>query len=170
MHVHAQRARGGNRRILLAQRACRRVTRVSEGVLAGGDHGLVELLKISGGDEHFAADFNLFGVVLTGQPLWDARDGAHVVGDVFASGAVAAGCRAYEGAVAVEQVHRQAVNLQLGQPLRCATGEVPGALLGLGQPGSQLLEGEDVLEGVHALQVGDGRESFDGFAADFLGG
>ena len=64
VHVHAQRARGGNRRVLLAQRACRGVTRVREGVLAGGNHGLVELLKIGGGDEHFAADFNLFGVVL----------------------------------------------------------------------------------------------------------
>ena len=92
------------------------------------------------------------------------------MGDVFAGGAVAAGCRAHEGAVAVEQVHRQAVDLQLGQPLRCAAGEVQGALFGLGQPGTQLFEGEDVLEGVHALQVGDGRESFDGFAADFLGG
>ena len=170
VHVHAQRARGGNRRVLLAQRACRGVTRVREGVLAGGNHGLVELLKIGGGDEHFAADFNLFGVVLAGQLLRDARNGAHVVGDVFAGGAVAAGCRAHEGAVAVEQVHRQAVDLQLGQPLRCAAGEVPGALFGLGQPGAQLFEGEDVLEGVHALQVGDGCEGLDGFAADFLGG
>ena len=170
VHVHAQRARGGNRRVLLAQRACRGVTRVREGVLASGNHRLVELLKIGGGDEHFTADFNLFGVVLAGQLLRDARNGAHVVGDVFAGGAVAAGCRAHEGAVAVEQVHRQAVDLQLGQPLRCATGEVPGALFGLGQPGAQLFKGEDVLEGVHALQVGDGRESFDGFAADFLGG
>ena len=170
VHVHAQRARGGHRRVLLAQRACRGVTRVREGVLAGGNHGLVELLKIGGGDEHFAADFNLFGVVISGQLLRDARNGAHVVGDVFAGGAVAAGCRAHEGAVAVEQIHREAVNFQLSQPLRCATGEVADALLGLGQPGAQLLEGEDILEGVHALQVGDGRESFDGFAADFLGG
>ena len=170
VYVHAQRARCGHRRILLAQRACRGVTRVREGVLAGGDHGLVELLKIGGGDEHFAADLYLFGVVISGQLLRDARNGAHIVGDIFAGGTVAAGCRAYEGAVAVEQVYRQAVNFQLGQPLRCATGEVADALLGLGQPGAQLLEGEDVLEGVHALQVGDGRESFDGFAADFLGG
>ena len=109
-------------------------------------------------------------MVLAGQLLRDARNGAHVVGDVFAGGAVAAGCRAHEGAVAVEQVHRQAVDLQLGQPLRCATGEVPGALFGLAQPGAQLFEGEDVLEGVHALQVGDGCEGLDGFAADFLGG
>ena len=136
MHVHAQRARCGHRRILLAQRACRSVTRVREGVLAGGNHGLVELLKIGGGDEHFAADFNLLGVVLAGQLLRDARNGAHIMGDVFASGAVAAGCRAHEDAVAVEQVHREAVNLQLGQPLRCATGEVPGVLFGLGQPGA----------------------------------
>ena len=136
VHVHAQRARGGNRRILLAQRACRGVTRVRKGVLTCGNHGLVELLKISGRDEHFAADFNLLGVVLAGQLLRDARNGAHVVGDVFTGGAVAAGCRAYEGTVAVEQIHRQAVNLQLGQPLRCATGEVPGVLFGLGQPGA----------------------------------
>ena len=170
VHVHAQRARCGHCRLLLAQRACRGVTRVREGVLAGGNHGLVELLKIGGGDEHFAADLYLFGVVISGQLLRDARNGAHVVGDVFAGGAVAAGCRTYEGAVAVEQVHRQAVDFQLGQPLRCATGEVADALLGLGQPGAQLLEGEDVLEGVHALQVGDGRESFDGFTADFLSG
>ena len=170
VHVHAQRARGGHRRVLLAQRSCRRVTRVREGVLSGGNHGLVELLKIGGGDEHFAADFNFFGMVLAGQLLRDARNGAHIVGDVFAGGAVTAGCRAHKGAVAVEQVHRQAVNFQLGQPLRCAAGEVLDVLFGLGQPGAQLLEGEDVLEGVHALQVGDGRESFDGFAADFLGG
>ena len=170
VHVHAQRARGGYRRVLLAQRACRGVTRVREGVLAGGNHGLVELLKIGGGDEHFAADFNLFGVVLAGQLLGDARNGTHVVGDVFAGGAVAAGCRTYEGAVAVEQVHRQAVNLQLGQPLRCGTDEGTDALIGLGQPGAQLFEGEDVLEGVHALQVGDGCEGFNGFTADFLGG
>ena len=136
VHVHAQRARGGNRRILLAQRACRGVTRVREGVLTCGNHGLVELLKISGRDEHFAADFNLLGVVLAGQLRRDARNGAHIVGDVFTGGAVAAGCRAYEGTVAVEQIHRQAVNLQLGQPLRCATGEVPGVLFGLGQPGA----------------------------------
>ena len=109
-------------------------------------------------------------MVLAGQLLRDARNGAHVVGDVFTGGAVTAGCRAHEGAVAVEQIHRQTVNLQLGQPLRCATGKVPGVLFSLGQPAAQLLEGEDVLEGVHALQVGDGREGFDGFTTDFLGG
>ena len=170
VHVHAQRARGGNRRVLLAQGACRGVTRVREGVLAGGNHGLVELLEVGGGDEHLAANLDFFGVVLTGQLLRDARDGAHIVGDVFAGGAVAAGCRAHEGAVAVEQVHGEAVNLQLGQPLRCGAGEGSDALFGLGQPGAELFEGENILEGVHALQVGDGCESLDGFTANFLSG
>ena len=109
-------------------------------------------------------------MALAAQLLRDAGDGAHVVGDVLAGGAVTAGCGAHEGAVAVKQVHGQAVDLQLGEPARGGAGKVADALLGLGQPGAQLLEGEDVLEGVHAFQVGDGRESFDGFAADFLGG
>ena len=170
VHVHAQRSGGGHRRVLLAQRTCRCVTRVREGVLAGGNHGLVELLEVGGGDEHLAANLDFFGVALAAQLLRDAGDGAHVVGDVLAGGAVTAGCRAHEGAVAVKQVHGQAVDLQLGEPARGGAGKVADALLGLGQPGAQLLEGEDVLEGVHAFQVGDGREGFDGFAADLLGG
>ena len=63
--------------VLLAQRACRGVTRVREGVLTGGNHGLVELLKI-GGEMNTSPRISISSVVLTGQPLWDARDGAHV--------------------------------------------------------------------------------------------
>ena len=111
VHVHAQRAGGGDRRVLLAQGASRGVTRVRERVLTRGNHGLVELLKVGGRDEHLAANLDFFGVALAAQLLRDAGDGAHVMGDVLAGGAVAAGCRAHEGAVAVEQVHGQTVNL-----------------------------------------------------------
>ena len=66
----------------------------AKGFFAGGNHGLVELLKVGGGDEHFAANLDFFGEVLAAQLLRDACNGANVMGDVLAGGAVAAGCGA----------------------------------------------------------------------------
>ena len=75
-------------------------------------------------------------------------------------------------AVAVEQVHGEAVDLQFGEPRRpvVSVADLGHARLGFGDPGLQLLEREDVFEAVHALQVFDGGKRGGDFAAHFLRG
>ena len=87
------------------------------------------------------------------QPVRDRVDGLDVGGDVLAGDPVAAGQRADQPAVLVEQVDRQPVDLELAQQ-RGVLDAVPGQP---GVPGLQLLVAERVVEALHPLQVVDAR-------------
>ena len=153
--VHPQRPLGGFRGVLLPQRTRGGVARVGQRRLAGLDQGFVEFREGLRRDEDFAADFHLRREAGAAELLRDFLDGQDVVRDVLAGGAVPAGCGPDQGAVAVEQVDGQAVDLQFGEPRRRvpAVAELGDARLGLDHPGLQLLEREDILQAVHALQM-----------------
>ena len=100
-----------------------------------------------------------------GQRLGDRVDELRVVGDVLADPAVAAGRERPHPAALVDDVHREAVDLELAEHRR-HRAEV--ALDARG-PRVELLEGERVVEAEHPLQVLDRREHSGGLAADRLG-
>ena len=172
MHVHPQRALGGFRRVLLAERAGGGVAGVGQRRLAGLDQGLVEFGEGLRGNEDLAADLHLGREVVAGQLLRDFLDGQDVVGDVLAGVAVPAGGGPDQFAVAVEEVDRQAVDLEFREPggTGAAVAQLGDACLGLGDPGLEFLEGKDVLEAVHPLQMFDGGKGGGHFAAHLLGG
>ena len=95
----------------------------------------------------------------------DRVDGLDVGRDVLAGDAVAAGERADQPALLVEQVDRQPVDLELAEQRRVldAVARQPGV------PGLELLVGERVVEALHPLQVVDGGELGRDRAADLLG-
>ena len=104
-------------------------------------------------------------------PQRDRADRAQVVRDVLADLAVAARGAAHEHAVAVEQRHRQPVDLRLGHELErrvldpLAREVVAHAV----DPGPQLLLGARVGEREHRLQVRDLLELADRLPAHALG-
>ena len=107
---------------------------LASGALPASISAFVEFREGLGRDEDFAADFHLGREAAAGELLRDFLDGQHVVGDVLAGGAVAAGGGPDQYAVAVEQVHGQAVDLQLGEPAPvAAVAELRDAGLGLGR-------------------------------------
>ena len=175
---HRQGPGGGDSGVLLAQRAGGRIAGVGEDLQEGGSVGLplhvagaallVEGLEVLGGEVDLSAHLEQGGVGVAGQDEGDRGDGAHVTGDVLTGGAVAAGRGPGEDAVLVGQGHGQAVDLDL-----CCHGELVVADPGLGDhalgPLLDLVEGEDVLKGVHALVVRGGGEVGDGAPAHGAG-
>ena len=107
-----QRPRRGDRRILLPQRAGGEVARVGGHLDAGLLGALVEADEILAEDVDLAADLADGGDVLALQLVRDVGDGAHVGGDVFAGGAVAARRAAHQFAFFVAQRQRQTVDLR----------------------------------------------------------
>ena len=93
-------------------------------------------------------------LVGAGQAVRDRVDRLDVGRDVLAGAAVAAGQGAHQPALLVEQVDRQAVDLELAQQ-----GRVPRARRGRRRAcqAGELLEGERVVEALHALEVVDRR-------------
>ena len=144
---HGQRALGGLGGVLLPQRPGGRVAGVGEDALPGGGALGVEVPELLDGDVDLAADLQDLRhrvVIRCGELVRDVGDGAGVGGDVLPHPAVAAGRRADEAAVFVDQVDGQAVDLQLGQV---------GARRGARQPVAQFRFVEDVVQAVQALQV-----------------
>ena len=143
-----QRSGRGDPRVLLPQRAGRRVARVGERLLALGNQRGIDALEGGVGQEYLTTHLEQRRGSLPGQPVRDGLDGPQVVGDVLAGDAVAAGRGAHQPAVLVDDVHGQAVDLQLAQPLRHRhlTGR-PGG------PGGELRIGEDVVEAEQPLHV-----------------
>ena len=170
VHHQAQRAGGGDPRVLLAQAAGGGVARVGERRLALLDQARVEVGERGHREVDLAAHLDQIRhvgeVVGRGQPGRHALDAAHVRGDVLAGAAVAPGGGAHQPALGVGQVDGQPVDLQLAQVGHRAAGV---ALDPLG-PGGQLLVGEGVVEREHPLGVGDRREVGGEGAADALGG
>ena len=99
-------------RVLLPQSPGRGVARVGERLAAFLLAQLVELREVLGADEHLAADLEERRGV-AGEFLRDVLDDPRVGGDVLTGGAVAAGGRAGQLAVFVNEVDGQPVDLQL---------------------------------------------------------
>ena len=110
----AERTRGGDGGILLAQRARRRIARIGEDGVAGGLLPLVEREKGLLGHVDLAAHLADLGHVAALELLRHVLERADIGGDVLALGAVAAGGGGDEFAALVAQRHRQPVDLRLG--------------------------------------------------------
>ncbi len=124
----AERPRGGDRGILLAQRACRRVARVGKDGAALGLLPLVEREKGLLGHVDLAAHFADVGHVAALQFLRHVLERADIGGDVLALGTVAAGRGGDEFAFLVTQRHRKPVDLRLGAEIDpVAIGELEEA-------------------------------------------
>ncbi len=82
------------------------------------------------------------------QPGRHHRQRADVSGHVLPGPPVAAGGRAHQKAVLVDEVDRQTVNLQFAQP-----GVHLGVTGGSGRPGLEFGAGEDIVEREHPFQV-----------------
>ena len=164
---HRQGPGGGDPRVLLAQRAGRGVAGVGEHGPAGVPHRLVEPLEGLHGEEHLAAHLDPGGhrvVGRAGQPVRHVADRPDVGGDVLTGPAVAAGDSPDQPAALVEQVDRQAVDLELAQHRR-----VRDAVAGQPRPPAlQLVVGEGVVQAHHRLEVVHGGELRGDRAADLL--
>ena len=147
---------------LLPQRPARRIARVGEQPIAHRLLVRVERLEVGDVEEHLAAHLDESRDAPRRRALRDARDLPHVLGDVLAHPAVAAGRGAREPTALVPQRQREAVDLQLAQvvhaPARVA--------LDLRRPGEELLVAEDVVEAQHPLGVLDRSEQGAGRRAD----
>ena len=166
---HPELAAGGHGRILLPQRPRGAVARVGERRFAVFDERGVERLEIGEPEEHLAADLEDVGyrvVVVGGQPLGHVVDGASVERDVFAGAAVAAGCRADQPAVAVDQSQCDTVDLELTQEghVRADFGT------NTSRPQVEFIGAEHVVQRQHPFQMVGGREiGGEAGAADELG-
>ena len=170
-----QGAGGGDGGVLLAQGPGGGVAGVGEDLQQraarglpldiGGAAGLVEVAEGPDGEVDLAAHLQQRRVGVAGQDQRHGGDGPHIAGHVLPRGAVPAGGCPGEHAVLVGQGDRQAVDLDLGGHGQLVVGHA--RLLGHARrPLLDLLQAEDVPEGVHALVVGRGGEVGDGPAAD----
>ena len=166
---HPKLAAGGDGGILLPQRARGAVARVGKRRLAVFDQCSVEGFEVGEPEEHLAADLEDVGyrIALGGRQLFgDVVDGARVVGDVLAGAAVAAGRRAHQPAVAVDQRQRDTVDLEFAQ-IRHVVADLGADAR---RPQVEFLGAEHVVEGQHPFQVlGRGEVGGKAGAADELG-
>ena len=110
----AERTRGGDGGILLAQRARRRIARIGEDGVAGGLLPLVERQKGLLGHVDLAAHLADLGHIAALQQFRHVLKRANIGGDIFALGAVAARGGGDEFAAFVTQRHREPVDFRLG--------------------------------------------------------
>ena len=162
----AERARGGDARVLLAQRAGGGIARIGEDLLARRLLPLVELEEIGLGHVDLAAHLADFRHVAAFELLRHVLQRADIGGDVLAFAAVAAGGGGDEFAVLVAQRHRQAVDLRLG-----AEGDllVVAELEEAADAGDEIddvLLGEGVVEREHRHRVAHFLEAAGGRGAD----
>ena len=99
----------GDARIELAQAAGGGVARIGKGFLPVFGLSFIEGSKVGFEHQHFAAHFDEFGRIFAVQPQGNIGDGFDVLGNVFASRAIASRCRLHQYAVAVEQADGEAV-------------------------------------------------------------
>ena len=134
---------------LLPQGSGCRVPRVREEPVARLLLVGVERLEVGDVEEHLAAHFHQVGMALTREHERDAVQPPHVLGDVFADAAVAAGGRGHQSPALVAERQREPVDLELAQEVH----RPAGVALHLRGPGQQLLVAEDVVEAQHPLGV-----------------
>jgi hypothetical protein len=113
--VEVEGPRGGDLRIELAHAAGGGVARIGERLLALGDQLLVELVEGVGEHDDLAAnrEERRHRALAVAQPQRHAGDGAHVGGDAFALAPVAARRGLQQGAVPIDQLDGEAVELGL---------------------------------------------------------
>ncbi len=162
----AERAGGGDRRVLLPEAAGGRVAGVGEGPLAPIAELLVQVLEGLQGKVHLAARLQPCRVPVTAQPDRDRAHGPDVGRDVVPRDAVSAGRAPRVGAVLVGEGHRHPVDLQLADEL----APPPDHALDAVAPRVQLLAREGVVEREHLGPVADRREELRGLPAHPLGG
>ena len=165
VHDRAERAGGGDPRVLLPQGARGGVAGIGEGGLARLLQRLVQPVERLGRQEDLAAHLEQLGYVVPDQPVGDRLDRLHVQRDVLAGPPVTAGGGADEPAALVHQVDREPVDLELTQ-----VGPGPAELGGPVGPGGELLGREHVVQAEQPLQVLDGGELGRDRPADVLGG
>ena len=160
--------RRGDPRVLLPQRARGGVARVRERRLAGLDQRGVERLEVGQPEVDLAAHLDQLGnreLGAGGEPLGHLLERAHVERDVLARAPVAAGQRAGEQAVLVEQVHREPVDLQLAE-----VGHLADLARRPARPRPAARRREGVVQAEHALEVVVRGELGGELAADLLRG
>ncbi len=167
--VHAQTPARRDGRVLLPEGTGGGIAGIREGRLALGHQPGVESLEVLEPEEHLATHFEqrrnrVF--VGTGELFGNVVDRAGVEGDVLPGTPVAAGGRADEFAVLVDEAERHAVDLHLAQ----IVGVGAGLGLGAREPRAQFVLVEDVVEAEHAFEMLDGTELGGEAAADQLGG
>ena len=155
MHEHAQRAARRDARILLPQRSCRGIARIGVGRLARLDLCSVEVGKGLDREEDLAPDLDQVRHLVTGEPGRDTRDGARVEGDVLSRATVSTGEGTGESSLLVEQVDREAIDLEFTQVVAFGAA---GLTLDAPGPRPHVVGIEGVVEAEHPLAVVDGRE------------
>ena len=124
--------------------------------------------KASHGQEHLAADLEQPGhrePVRGRQPVGHGVDRLDVGRDVLAGAAVTPGEGPHQPAVLVEEVDREAVDLELAQQV----GRLEALALQTGVPPLELVVGERVVEALHPLEVVDRGELGGHRSTDLLG-
>ena len=151
----AERARSGDRRVELAQRAGRGVARVDIELLTGLRLLAVKFEERSLGHVDFAAHLAHRRHAAALEPLRDVLQRPDIGGDVLALAAVAARRGGDELAAFVAQRHRQAVDLRLGAEddlvVLAEAQEAPDAA----DEVDDILVGEGVVEREHRHRVAD---------------
>ncbi len=153
----AQRARCGDLRVLLAQRAGGGVARIDVERLARRRLLLVEPGEIRLAEIDLAAHLDHLRHAV-GQRVRNVADGAHIGGDVLAGDAVAAGGAQHQPAGLVAQRHGQAVDLGLGgerDRLRLGAAE---EAVHLGDEIAHVVVGKRVLQRQHGQRMADRGE------------
>ncbi len=151
-----ERARGGDRRVLLAQRPGGCVARVRGELLVRAGQPLVQLTEPRERQVDLAAHLEHRGRVVSEHPQRHRGDRAQVDGHVLALDAVAAGRASDEHAVRVGQVDREPVDLRLDHvgdglvPPLGSNAEPPTHVV---SPLRDRLVGRDLLERPHRRQV-----------------
>ncbi len=152
-------ARGGDRRVELAHRACGGIARVGERLLAGREEARVERLELGPQHECLATDGDpAHGAAAgprAGEAQRDGAEGAQVLGHVLAGLAIAAGGAAREQAALVHQLDREPVKLGLGDVHRVVALEPlahPRIELAHLVGGHQRVEREQGLDVRHLLE------------------
>ncbi len=159
---------GGLGGILLPKAAGRRVARIDERLVAGGERSRVEPLEGRRGHVDLTADFEQrrgrpVGITDRCGHVGDRRD---VRRDVLARRAVASRRGADVLAVLVAQAHRQPVELQLADERRHGAVEPLDDAIG---PRTEFVRVRRIVEAHHGNVVLDGIEGRDDGAADLLG-
>ena len=163
---HREHAVGGERAVLLTDRAGRSVARVGEGAFALFGEARVHAKKLGLGHEHLAADLEPGRWRLRLQLLRQVVDVTDVDRHVLAHEAVAAGGGARERAVLVGEHDRETVDLGLAHERGLGAERLHGA----GVPRLELGLVEHVVEGQQLRGVPHGREQRAGGSADLLRG
>ncbi len=171
MAKNVERARRRDSWIELAQRAGRRVARIGEQRLALFGALLIELREWLTAENHLAAHLEQFGnpaALGAAKTQRNAADGAEILGNILAVSAVAASRADFEQTVLVNQLHRETIELDLGDVFDIAFGlEHP---LDAAVEIAHLLRAHRVGEREHHPAVLHDRELFGRCGADALGG